>query len=137
MSRPNNLRYLVRELGETRDDEKTVDYAPYPSGTYDGSSQIEERENVKSDQWLDDENDNKELYSSTLSTKDDESCIVNVKTFRKKTYVHIRKHFRTTDRQGRDKWIPTKRGVCLTTEEFKVLLKNMGAIEHAVRYSME
>ena len=137
MSRSGNLRYVVRESGESCDDEKTVDYAPYPPGTYGVASPVDTSEergyNVKSDNCSDDEDDNKELYSSVLSTKDDEASIVNVKTFRKKTYVHIRKHFRTTERQGRKKWIPTKRGVCLTTEEFKVLLKNIGAIDHAVR----
>lgn len=140
MSRSGNLRYLVRDSVEPYDDEKTIDYAPYAPGTDGGSSPVDTSEehvyNVHSYNSSTEEDANKELYSSILGTKDDESSIVNVTTFRKKTYIHIRKHFRTTDKQGRKKWIPTKRGVCLTSEEFKVLLKNMGAIDHAVRNSV-
>ncbi len=73
-----------------------------------------------------------ELYRSPLSTKEDKSLHVIVKTFKKKHYVDIRKHFLSFS-----KWIPKKQGVCLTREEFLLLMKNSDAILKCIQSTSE
>ena len=67
----------------------------------------------------------KALCNFVLSSKEDKALHLTLKTFNKKPYVDIRKYFKHA---LSSKWIPTKQGVCLTHEEFKVMVQNMDAV---------
>ena len=66
-----------------------------------------------------------EMCCLPLSNDENQRIQAVVKSFRKKPYLHIRKFFKGTNRQGVNKWIPTKQGVVLKPEELKALLKEM------------
>lgn len=124
MSRPNNLRYVVNM-------DNIDNYVSHPINFYGDSSTEDHTIQSKESEPVVVENN--ELYRSVLSSNDEEAKIISVKNFRKKTYIHIRKHFSSTDKKGIRRWIPTKKGVCMTKEEFTILMNNMRAIDHAVK----
>ena len=66
-----------------------------------------------------------EMCCLPLSNDENQRIQAVAKSFRKKPYLHIRKFFKGTNRQGVNKWVPTKQGVVLKPEELKALLKGM------------